>query len=188
VDDDFLPVVCLVGEGFVLRSWRPGDEATLVEVLDDPDIERFMNTVPFPYTRDDAHTWVHELAPDISAGGGAAFVIDPGDGGVVGSLSIRRQDRAGGPVGIAGYWVAAPARGRGLAARALRLAAPWAAAHLGLGRQELKHDLANLASCRTATTAGFSATAVVVGGEVHRDGTPRDIERHTWTGPLAPDR
>jgi RimJ/RimL family protein N-acetyltransferase len=170
----------LSASGLTLRPWRPGDEAALVPSLNDPDVERFMNAIPVPYSAANAREWVHELAPAAWAAGGAEFAIDLGDGLAIGSLGLRREERDDGPIGVVGYWVAPAARGRGLAGQALRLAAPWAAIYLGLHRQELVHDLANVASCRTAIAAGFETDVVLAAGARYRDGTPRDIERHTW--------
>jgi RimJ/RimL family protein N-acetyltransferase len=173
--------VRLSAAGLTLRPWRPGDEAALVRFLNDPDVERFMNVIPVPYSEADARAWVHELAPAARAAGGAEFALDLGDGLAIGSLGVRREERADGPVGVVGYWVARTARGHGLAGMALRLAAPWAATYLGLRRQELVHDLENVSSCHTAIAAGFKVDALLPAGAKHRDGTPRDIERHTWT-------
>ncbi len=172
--------VRLFGPGLILRPWRPGDEAALIRGLNDPDVEQFMNMIPSPYSGAHARSWIHESAPSVWAAGGAEFALDGGDGLAVGSLGVRPEDRDEGPVGIVGYRVAASARGHGLAGRALCLAAPWAARHLGLDRQELVHDLANVASCRAAMAAGFETDVVLPSHDRYRDGTPRD-EEHIWT-------
>jgi ribosomal-protein-alanine N-acetyltransferase len=175
--------VCLRGAGLVLRRWRPGDEPALLRELADLDIERYMSRIPFPYLEADAREWVQDLAPAGWASGGVELALDLGDGVPVGSLGIHREERQDGPVGVVGYWVAAPVRRRGLAGQALRLVAPWAADRLGLPRLELIHDVDNVASCRTALRSGFGVDAVLVGGDVRRDGSPRDVERHTWSTP-----
>ena len=144
-----------------------------------------MNAIPVPYSTADAMAWVCELAPAAWAAGGAEFALDLGDGLAIGSLGVRGEDRGDGVVGVVGYWVTPLARGRGLASQALCLAAPWAAAHLGLDRQELVHDLANVASCRTAIAAGFQADSVVTGGARYRDGTPRHRAPHLDCRPSA---
>ena len=66
-------------------------------------------------------------------------------GEVVASVAIQgiADDRA-----EVGYWVAAPARGRGLAARAVRLVSPWALGELGLRQLEIIAHEDNAASLR----------------------------------------
>ncbi len=168
-------------EGMLLRIWEQRDEASLVDGLNDPEIERFMAAIPFPYTAAHARSFVADLAPAAWTAGGAIFAIDEGDGLAVGGLGIERFEHPDGPVGRVGYWVAHSARGRKLASRALGLAAPWAMDSLGLRRQELVHGLDNLASCRAAVAAGFRIDTVLRDGGQHRDGSPRDVERHIWS-------
>jgi RimJ/RimL family protein N-acetyltransferase len=57
------------------------------------------------------------------------------------------------------YWLAADARGCGLATRALTSVSTWAF-DAGLFRLELGHRSNNPASCRVAATAGFRAEGV----------------------------
>lgn len=80
-----------------------------------------------------------------------------------------------------GYWVSAGHRRQGLASEALLLVSRWAAENLGLTDQELVHDVVNVASCRTALSAGFRTDRVIEGGGRRLDGSPRTIERHVWS-------
>jgi RimJ/RimL family protein N-acetyltransferase len=74
------------------------------------------------------------------------------------------------------YWLAADARGRGLAARALTSVSTWAF-DARLFRLELGHRLNNPASCRVATMAGFRAEGVE--RQKLRYGSERfDVETH----------
>ncbi len=61
----------------------------------------------------------------------------------------------------AGIWVAPDARGRGLARRALRLAAQWAFAAWGLERLALLTDPDNRAMLNAASSAGFTLEGVL---------------------------
>ena len=47
-------------EGMLLRIWEQRDEASLVDGLNDPEIERFMAAIPFPYTAAHARSFVAE--------------------------------------------------------------------------------------------------------------------------------
>jgi RimJ/RimL family protein N-acetyltransferase len=65
--------------------------------------------------------------------------------------------------GEIGYWVAAEARGRGVATRAVRMLADWAREELGLTKLEVLPHKDNLPSRRVAEKAGFMDTGELVG-------------------------
>ena len=76
----------------------------------------------------------------------------------IGSVSIRRLDKRF-DVAEVGYWVAAPARGRSVAPRAMQAALDWAVElwrREPLRRFELIHTIGNDASCRVAQKLGFA--------------------------------
>ncbi|GMA32664.1 GNAT family N-acetyltransferase [Litorihabitans aurantiacus] len=83
------------------------------------------------------------------------------DGEAVGNVAIGAIDRRHG-TGWISYWLAASARGRGLAARALVTVAARALDPAGddLFRLELGHRLNNPSSCAVARRAGFVAEGV----------------------------
>ena len=74
--------------------------------------------------------------------------------------------------GLIGYWVAADARGRGVAAAALRLLAGWALGEGGLGRV-VYTDPDNLTSQRVAE-GGVQREGVLRSHSPQRDGSRRD--------------
>jgi len=82
--------------------------------------------------------------PDHIWGGASIYDLDAG------------QARA-----AVGYWLAAPARGRGVATRTVRLLAGWAFAELGVERLELTCAPDNVASQRVALRCGFVREGVL---------------------------
>jgi RimJ/RimL family protein N-acetyltransferase len=70
-------------------------------------------------------------------------------------------DRAPG-YGELGYWVAADARGRGVATRAVELLSRWARDELGLTRLEIRAHRDNVGSRRVAEKAGYRDTGELV--------------------------
>jgi len=137
----------------VLRGWRAGDAATVVEAGTDPAISE-MTTVPPHCDRDGALQWIARQQQRLDEGTGYPFCI-AGAG----------DDRAGGFIGLwldarlsanLGYWVAPGTRGRGVAARAVELVSAWAFARLRLARLEIWVEPANVASQRVAERAGFT--------------------------------
>src|SRR5450631_1119842 len=120
----------------VLRPPQAGDAAAITAAVQDPDIPRF-TMVPSPYTVDDAAAFIERSAGLWHSGGAAPFVIvDATTGTLLGSVGVHALGLESTPAHV-GYWVAAAARGRGVATRALRLVARWAVEDLGLSRVEV---------------------------------------------------
>jgi RimJ/RimL family protein N-acetyltransferase len=97
--------------------------------------------------------------------------VDARGGDLLGAIGMG-VDRAS-KIGHIGYWVAAPARRRGVASSALRLLAR-SALEEGFGRLELITDPDNVASQGVATRAGFTREGVLRSHTLHRDGSRRD--------------
>jgi RimJ/RimL family protein N-acetyltransferase len=141
-----------------LRGFESSDVRAIVEICQDPEIPRW-TLVPSPYTADDARAYLARVAEGLAAGTRAAFaIVDAGDGRMLGTVALVAIDRALGCAEI-GYTLAAAARGRGAASRAVRLLAGWAFGALGLGRLELRIDERNLASRAVAVRTGFERVA-----------------------------
>lgn len=139
-----------------LRGFEPGDIDDLVAALQDPEIPRW-TLVPSPYTHDDARTYMRHVNRGRASGSRLALAIvdAQGDGALLGSVALNpiSWDQRAADVG---YWVAAPARGRGVATRAVELVAAHAFGTLDLERLELRAQRGNLASQAVARRAGFA--------------------------------
>jgi RimJ/RimL family protein N-acetyltransferase len=154
-----------------LRPPDPRDIDAITDACQDPEIPRFTR-IPSPYLRSHAEGWVAMAADAWRAGTGAAFVVvDPHDDtlllGSTGIMHLGDDPRCP----EIGYWVAKPRRGRGVATRALRLAARWAVLALGVARLELMAHVDNAASQRVAARAGFTREGVlraytIIGGHL----------------------
>ena len=139
-----------------LRAWTPADVPALVEACQDPEITR-RTLVPSPYTENDARSYLQRVAAGWDGGTCASFaVVDDTDRGAplgAAGLAVIDWDQLAADVG---YWLAAPARGGGLATRAVALLALWAFDTLGLERLELRTNEDNSASQAVARRAGFA--------------------------------
>ena len=155
----------------VLRPHRPDDEDAVLRACQDPGIQRWIGTLPVPYTLADAREFVSRVAPAERAGGTGIPVAVEADGEFVGSAGVHLRRRVLGPE--IGYWIAPWARRRGYAVEASRALAEWA---LGLGapRVHLFADVDNVASQGVAERAGFTREGVVRSGLPYRDGSRGD--------------
>lgn len=136
-----------------LRAWRDSDVPALVQACRDPDVLAWTR-VPSPYRESDARAFM-AIKRDRQAAGAEVYfaAVDRADTELLGSFSLRLP---GNGIGDVGYWVAAPARRRRVATRAVGLIARWAFATLGLERLQLVADVDNLPSQGVAERSGFT--------------------------------
>ena len=144
-----------------LRPKRPEDADAITAACQDPEIPRW-TFVPSPYTRADAEAYLRSCAEEEAAGRSAGFLAVDGEDRLLGSFSVMELDSEPG-YGEIGYWVAAEARGRGVATRAVRLLTEWAQRELGLELIEILPHKDNTASRRVAEKAGYRDTGELRG-------------------------
>ncbi len=139
-----------------LRAWREEDIPAVVEMCQDPEIPRW-TTVPSPYTEEHARDFVLHGVPGRDRQVQLA-IVDAEGGELLGSIGLFSKDEG---VGEVGYLVAAPARGRGVATRAVKLMCRWAFEDFALARIQLHTLPGNTASERVAEKAGFTREGVL---------------------------
>jgi RimJ/RimL family protein N-acetyltransferase len=145
----------------LLRRPNYGDVDAIVEACADEEIVRFIPLMPSPYGRSDAEWWI-DRADEVWRDGSACpfAIVDAGSGAFLGAIEVRPGR------GDIGYWIAAAARGRGVATRAVRLVCEW--------RQErplwLMTHPDNVASQRVAEKAGFRCVGMAEHLPAFRDG------------------
>jgi RimJ/RimL family protein N-acetyltransferase len=140
-----------ISDGAVtLRALRESDVAQLVEACADPLIARFTR-VPSPYTLEHAYAALEPAGDEIRR----AVVAAGDEARLLGLCSLLRFAPDGRSCEV-GYWLAAWARGRGVATRAVELLCAWGFEHLSLERIELHAHASNPASRAVAARAGFA--------------------------------
>lgn len=152
----------LCDEVVLLRRWRAEDVPATVIGFGDPSVQRFSWPKTTPFTEEDAHSFfaVQEEARRRGEELSFAFVEpeDPADvlgGGSVYAIDFEQRRAA------VGYWLAPPARGRGVATHATRLMARWAFEELKVARLELTCGPDNERSQRVAGRCGFVCECVL---------------------------
>ena len=155
----------------VLRAPQDDDAEAVCAACQDPEILRWLPLLPQPYTIESAREFIDWARDRNEAGDRQLVIVDASGGELIGSIGIGINARM--KNGLIGYWVAAPARRRGVASRALRILAEWALGE-GLGRLELYTDPDNVGSQRVAEKVGFRREGVIRAHLEHRDGRRRD--------------
>jgi RimJ/RimL family protein N-acetyltransferase len=170
-------LVTLSDGDVVLRPWDRADAAFMYEASTDPAIERFNG--PAPASLAEAVSVIERIEESwrsFETSGnptGAAFaIVDAASGQPVGMCGV--DDWSSTNVAQFGYWLAAGARGRGLATRAVTLMTTWLFG-LGAARVFVTIESENTASAAVARRAGFAFEGTLRGYGVWR-GDRKDVD------------
>ncbi|MBA2738372.1 MAG: GNAT family N-acetyltransferase [Nocardioidaceae bacterium] len=173
-------VPVLTDDLVTLRARRIDDVDEVTRMTRDAESRRW-TTVPDPYTTLDAEQFITEMTPagwrDQTAYGWA--IEAPDDDGVVrfaGHIDIRAGTRPD-----VGFMLHPWARGRGVMARALRLATRWSFDVIAMPVVHWETYVGNLGSWRVAWACGFTFH-----GEVPAYAPQRGELRDAWLGSLRP--
>lgn len=163
--------------GLLLRPWRDDDAEALLAAYRDP-VLRSWTRLPVT-TRAEARAFLRRSRQGWAADRRFSFaVLEPtAEGERLVANVVLKEVSPGRPDAEVGYWTAAPARGRGVAPRAVAAVTDWAFARFaagGLTRLELLHQVDNPASCRVAEKSGYAFAEVLPA----RPPFPRDGHRH----------
>lgn len=174
--------VPLTTRRLVLTAPTGSDVDGIYEACQDPAIQRY-TTVPSPYTRSDAASFVALVAEWWQAGTEHVWAVRADDEfvGVVGLHKIH-----GGSAEL-GFWTAASARGRGYMTEAARAVIDFAFGPMRLERLEWRAVVGNTASARVAQKLGFQFEGVRrkgLGDHLASDGTRVRVD--AWSAALLP--
>ena len=151
----------------VLRPFDSGDRDLVRQASRDPLVTTISSLPPScdQGAADDFIARQHALAAE---GHGYPFAIslldDDGLSAGIGCIGLWLRDIEHGRASI-GYWLLEPARGRGLAKRALHATTRFAFRELRIPRLQVFVEPWNVASARTALGAGFTHEARLRGWE-----------------------
>ncbi|MCW2604596.1 MAG: GCN5-related N-acetyltransferase [Pseudonocardiales bacterium] len=168
----------LDGDGLVLRPWTLSDAPAVVAAYADSSIQRWHVR---SMTEAEAIAWVGSWPVRWAAGTDASWAV-VSRGVLVGRMSFKHVSPADASCEAA-YWVVPAARGRGVAAAALRLASSWLLS-IGFERLDLLHSVLNLGSCRVAVKAGYELEGTKRRSGLHADGW-HDMHLHALVGTTA---
>jgi RimJ/RimL family protein N-acetyltransferase len=163
----------IVDDALTLRAWDIGDADAVVVAFTNPEIQHWHG-----YRVDDldeAHAWVSQAQSSWREERTANWAIVGGNDEVFGRVALHTNLGRG--VCEIAYWILPEARARDIATRAAVAATTWAH-QFGFHRVELQHSIHNLASCRVATKAGFTAEGTHRGKDLHADGW-HDMHQHS---------
>jgi ribosomal-protein-alanine N-acetyltransferase len=171
--------VPVLSDGVVtLRAHLPTDLDALVEMAVDPAMVRW-TAIPTTYTRDMAEQFAFTAMPrgwddGTHRGWAVEATDDAGRSRFAGNVDVRQH-----PIADLGFALHPWARGRGVMARAVRLAVDWALTEGGVDIVHWRSQVGNEASLRVAHATGFTLHGRTPGLLLER-GRVLDA----WTGSL----
>jgi RimJ/RimL family protein N-acetyltransferase len=154
--------------GLMLRPWRADDAADVAAICDEADVIRWLPAMPDPYTLADGEEWVGDAERKWREQRWANFaVVDEDTGRLAASFGLRVEPEH--ERGEIGYLVGRDWRRRGVATTCVAALTDWGFDDLGLGRIEIRADVRNVASRRTAVAAGYRFEGVLRGAMIVQD-------------------
>jgi [ribosomal protein S5]-alanine N-acetyltransferase len=150
----------LIGTRLCLRPLKRSDTPELKRQANDRTISRFIPSIPFPYTTDNARRWVNcslRLARNDSACQlGIELTSEVGIIGMMGIKNINRVDRNG----ELEYWIGREYRGRSYTSEAMKLMLRFAFNDLRLHRVYAIVVSSNIPSVKLLERFKFKREAV----------------------------
>ena len=144
----------LEGNGFIIRPWRAGDEASLVRHANNRKIWRnLLASFPHPYRMEDAVWWIREAQTQRAPIENLAIEID---GEACGAIGLKRfDDAAYCYTREIGYWLGEQYWGRGVMTAAVGLFSTYAWDAFALARLEACVFAWNPGSARVLEKNGY---------------------------------
>jgi RimJ/RimL family protein N-acetyltransferase len=149
-----------IDDGVVrVRFAAESDLEAIVDASLDPEIVRWTR-VPADNDLETVRAWHAGTRAEDEGGRELHLIVtDAGSDALLGSIGMHRLSDEG--ECDLGYWVATPARGRGVATRAVRLLSGWLFDQLPVERIVIRTEPDNTASRAVAEAAGFSFEGVL---------------------------
>jgi len=168
-----------------LRPFDHDDVELVRDASRDPYIPS-ITSVPVEASEDEARSFIQRQLQRATGGHGYSLAVaratDERQG--IGAVGLWLRDIEQGRA-TAGYWLVGRARGQGLAGWALRSLTAFAFGQLEIPRLQLYIEPWNVASARTAQSAGFTLEASLRGweriGDQQHDADCYSLLREEWT-------
>jgi 8-oxo-dGTP diphosphatase len=153
------PHALLTTERLLLRPLIPDDAEQLHRLLNDWEVCRMLQTVPFPYPRLLADQWIADSVALRQKGAAYHFGITGTETGrevLIGAVGLKLI--AGARRATLGYWIGRRFWGHGVAREAAARVLRWALANLDLDIVEAVVATDNPASAKVLAAVGFQET------------------------------
>jgi RimJ/RimL family protein N-acetyltransferase len=145
--------ITLSGLGLQLREWSDADLPVMVELFDDPDVDRW-TPLPSPFDLTAARTYLDQARARRAEGRSIQLAITTDGHTALGEILLVPSGR----IAELAYAVGRAHRGQGLTTRAVRLVTAYAYRELAMDRVVLRINPGNAPSVAVARATGFELT------------------------------
>ncbi len=142
------------GKRIVLRSWKDEDVSDLVEGLNNINVSKWMASVPFPYTEDDAKAFINYTKENDESKKMSLAIVLKENNKVIGGTEITNIDRRNGTAG-GGIWLNEAYQKKGYGTEAFATRIKYAFETLGLRRIENGYYPGNEKSMKMQEKLGY---------------------------------
>lgn len=152
-------VPTLMTDRLVLRPFGAEDAAWAEALVSDKEIAKMTSSIPHPYPKGGALSWIASQAREFADGKAISFAITL-DGEGVGTISLMdiKSDHRRAELG---YWIGKPFWGNGYATEAAKAVIAFAFEELNLLRVHARHMTQNPASGRVMEKCGMVKEGVM---------------------------
>jgi ribosomal-protein-alanine N-acetyltransferase len=164
----------LVGPGVVLRPFAETDLARVVEACSDPASQHWLVSLPRTYALEHARAYLEDVRELAARRTGWAWCITDATDSCLGSISLEGFGGYARRLEI-GYWAHPEARGRGLAAEAVRVITAYVQTEDLADSVIIRCAAGNRASRRVAEAAGYLHSGVQPACEPLGNGSLDDL-------------
>lgn len=163
----------------VLRRVRPEDADGIVSAIQFPDIAQMTLSVPYPYRRAHASSWIRKTRlRERSSRAPSLRLLITLQGRIIGSIGVHRD----GDQAEIGYWLTPDARGQGYMSEAVQAMVSYAFTRWPIVRVIAKTFGKNRASQALLERNHFTRSAVEL-RSVEKDGQWHDVIVWTFDRP-----
>lgn len=151
-------MTCLIGSCFKARLWQIGDEVSLQQYADNPNVAAFLTEkFPSPYTKADASFWIKLQSIQSEPATNLALTIDEK---VVGGIGIELQTDIYQKNAKIGYWLGEPFWGKGIMTEALAVFTDYVFENFDIERIYAGIFSSNPASAKVLQKAGYQQEGI----------------------------
>ncbi|HET9659222.1 MAG TPA: GNAT family N-acetyltransferase [Thermomicrobiales bacterium] len=146
-----------------LRPLRPDDAEALTAQLQDPAIARWTNSIPWPYSIDDARAFLSTRA--VADANGESFswaIVEKATGQLTGTIGLHDVHHDRGRAEL-GYWIGESFRGQGYTTEAAKRVLSWAFEVVGFERIQATYMPGNDASASVMRNIGMQPEGLLRG-------------------------
>ncbi|MBT5346907.1 GNAT family N-acetyltransferase [bacterium] len=138
----------------VLNQFDSSDAEKIATYLNDVDMSKFVSNIPFPYSLENASTFIDSCREQFLIKKSITFAIREKSSQIlVGSIAIQIKARH--KRGVLGFWIAKDYWRRGFATESLEKVLEFAFDDLKLNKLEAVHHTENLASGKLMRKVGM---------------------------------